>query len=154
MPQNATAKPELTLSRWSPCPDVQWLLVDNDDSTKEELLLSLNIEHCKAQQNPKQDEGGSEDYTISQQDLYRNYMTVRVFHAFLRYHLSGTEDDGNEELLKGSTRWLARLDAGAGNFVKSQPNHLDAPSTEREVLGGHRQKLYADTFRLYWQWHS
>lgn len=65
-------------------------------------------------------------------------MSVGVFHAFLVYSTTDTEDDQIHDLAGGSNDWWARLDACARTIMECL--------TKRQKLCRHLQELYTDTY--------
>lgn len=66
----------------------------------------------------EQKEENSGHYTVQPPVLFRELMSVRVLYTFLRYILTGTEDDKENEAVGAFIAWLPCLDTLMGTAVE------------------------------------
>lgn len=80
---------------------------------------------------------GEEDDEEKHLRLFKNNISADIIYNFLDYRRLS----GNTHILQGSTTQLARLDV----YVTIVLTCLE----QREKRGRHREKLYADSFKIY-----
>lgn len=94
------------------------VLTYSDDSTRMDVICSLDRELWQTQQNFEQEEYSLEEYSVQGKKLFRNDRRVPEFHAVLGYILIGTDNDETNKLANGQFVWFVSLDTWVGTVVK------------------------------------
>lgn len=88
---------------------------------------------------------GSLNEKVSEDNLqlFKHDVAVRVLHEFMGFSVSSVASSSESRVVEGTIATLARLDA----FVATTVTCLRADGSEK--VGGHRQKLYSETFSAF-----
>lgn len=117
----------------------EWVQRKMDDPKKRKWLCSLDAKHWKSQNNFEQVKNSSATNTIQRVQLFKGYISVELFYAFVAYSPTDTEEHEAKKLVDGLIVGLSGLRSWFGTAARCL--------TQKETRGGQRQKLYNDACR-------